>query len=165
MLSQPQFPSLENRLQTWPALHSWDKSRISWNRKSRKDFNQETFPSGDLIRETLGEFLAPVRRGQRAAAAVASGCRGQKGTGRDDLIRCSSLECSWGGGRVPCPHRPFPPPTPQLPAPALASPRGPGVPSLPLPAQECRRWPWAPPLPTRYTVLPSGLGALSPPAT
>lgn len=52
-------------------MYSWDKGRINWNRKSRKDFNQETFPSGDLTRETSGEFLSPVRRGQRAAAAVA----------------------------------------------------------------------------------------------
>lgn len=66
-LSQPQFSS---GLQTWRVLHRPRAESVGLESPG-KDFNQETVPSGDLLRETSGESLAPVRPGQRAAAAVA----------------------------------------------------------------------------------------------
>lgn len=73
-----------------------------------------------------------------------AGCRGPRGTGRDDLIRCSAWNAAVGEGAgclVHLPSGPSRPPLPALHAGLAKGPDVPGhrplpVPSLPFPGQE-----------------------------
>lgn len=161
-LPKPQFPGLENGLQTSRILHGWGRDKTILKAVGTGS------PGMTLaIQHSLWEAGGYNAEG-RSADEGAAGCLGPRGTGRDDLTRCSGQECGgWGGGRAPAPY-PWRSPHPHFPPSALASPRGPTFrriapsPFLPFLSQgrKGRRRPSARPLLPRrvYRSLPSVRG-------
>lgn len=100
--------------------HGWGKGRTIWRATGIGSPGKTSTTQRSLGgRGSLGlrtRRVAPRGKGT-------AGCLGRRGTGWDDLIRGSSLECGGrGGGRVPVP---LPgPPTPHFPLSAWASAEG-----------------------------------------